>query len=104
MSSPDLGVDLRERGGGAGVACAYVVGLVTGGRFPRSGGVEGGDSGWWGDPAGAKNAGLGGVQRGGVDGGAGAAGEGDGVDAAEFGGDAAPGHGGAAFGDPDEQQ
>ena len=39
-----------------------------------------------------------------MDGGACAAGEGDGVDAAEFGGDAPPGRPGAAFGDADEQQ
>jgi hypothetical protein len=32
------------------------------------------------------------------------AGEGDGVDAAELGGDAPPGQPGAAFGDADEQQ
>src|SRR6476659_5320850 len=85
-------------------ACAYACRGPAGACFAWSARVQGGDGRWFGDLTTAVNAGLGGGEWGGVDGGACAAGEGDGVDAAEFGGDAPPGRPGAAFGDADEQQ
>ena len=63
-----------------------------------------GDPRWWRDVEGAEDAALGVGQLGGLGDGAGVAGEGDLVDAAEFQGDARPGVAGGAFGDADEQQ
>ena len=60
-----------------------------------SGRVYGGDRGWRGDPTFVIDACLCGGERRGVHGGAGTAGEGDGVYPAEFGGDAPPGLTGA---------
>lgn len=54
------------------------------------------------DLAGGEKAGSELAGWGGLDDGPGAAGEGDGVHPAEFGGDVPPGSPGAAFGDPDE--
>ncbi len=60
--------------------------------------------GGWGDLAGPKNARLGVGEWGGLDDGAGAAGQGDGVQPAEFDLDASLGQAGAAFGNAGEQQ
>ncbi len=65
---------------------------------------EGRDPGRWGDLAGAKNAGLDLGERGGLHDGAGAAGQGDGVQSAELALGPSPGQAGAAFRDADEQQ
>ena len=85
-------------------ACAHTRRTGDSACFSWSAGVEGGDRGRWDDLAMTENVGLGGGQQGGVDGGAGAAGQAHRVHPAQVGGDAAPGGAGAAFGDADEQQ
>jgi len=66
--------------------------------------VQRGDAGRWCDLADPKNGRLSFGERGGLDDGAGAAGQGDGVQPAELGLDPPPGQAGAAFGDADEEQ
>ena len=66
MTSPDVRFDLEEgvRDGEGPCACASE--LVPEEYFPRSGGVENGDSGWRGDLAVAQNERAGSSYRGGL--------------------------------------
>jgi hypothetical protein len=102
--APDRGVTCRNAGSAGEGACAYASSGCRRGCLRRAGWVQRGDAGWWGDLAGPKNAGLDVGEWGGLDDGAGAAGQGDGVQPAELEFDASPGQAGAAFGDADEQQ
>ena len=72
-------------------ACDYTSGERCGRCSCRSGGVQGGDPGRRGEPAGPKNALLGGAELGGLGDRAGRPDEGDGVDASEFAGQVRPG-------------
>jgi hypothetical protein len=88
---------------GARAVCVHARWSPVWARYAVSVGVEVGDAGWCGRAAGVNNGLLDCGERGGLDDGPGAAGQGDGVNTAELDGDAPPGHAGALFGDTDQQ-
>src|SRR3954447_25571691 len=77
------------------------VGGCPGRVTTRSGGTS---WGWRGEPAGPKNALLGGGELSGLGDRAGRPGQGDGVQPAQLAGQGRPGLSGAPFGDPNQQQ